>query len=40
MDTNTRAAALLGAKGQKKKARREAMKQVAVWTTIGLDHLE
>lgn len=33
------AAALLRAKGQKKNAEREARRQVAVWTTIGLDRL-
>ncbi|KAI4260102.1 MAG: hypothetical protein LQ352_000481 [Teloschistes flavicans] len=34
------AALLFGANGQKKKARREAMKHVAVCTTMGLDNFE
>ena len=40
MEQKAIAAALFGAKGQKKRARREARRQVAAWTMIGLFHLE
>lgn len=39
MEQKAMAPALLWAKGQKKKARRDAKKQVAVWTTIGFERL-
>lgn len=39
MEQKAMAPALFWAKGQKKKARRDARKQVAVWTTMGLDRL-
>ena len=39
MEQKAMALALFSAKGQKKKARRAARKQVAVWTTIGFERL-